>query len=178
MSLFTEDAYNNAAGTMNDCQKRAFDKLCNTNDNIFLTGGAGTGKSYVLKHFRDMCQESGEFVPVAASTGAAAILVGGQTFHRTFGLGVATDVKSAVLAALQKHAVIRRLQSIDTLVIDEVSMLPDYAITAAEEVSRLARGINSPWGGIRIITVGDFRQLPPVTKNGETRPWEIGRAHV
>lgn len=171
MGLFSQQVYDSAASSMNDCQKKAFDKLCNTNDNIFLTGGAGTGKSYVLKHFRDICNDVGEFVPVAASTGAAAILVGGQTFHRVFGIGVATDVNSAVLAALQKPAVIRRLQNIETLIIDEVSMLPDYAITAAEKVARLARGIGTPWGGIRIIAVGDFRQLPPVTKGGEARPW-------
>lgn len=171
MGLFTDESYENAAKAMNDCQKKAFDKLCDTNDNVFLTGGAGTGKSYVLKHFRDLSCEYGEFVPVAASTGAAAILVGGQTFHRMFGLGVASDVTSAVTAALQKPSVIRRLQSIDTLVIDEVSMLPDYAITAAERVAYLARKIDAPWGGIRIIAVGDFRQLPPVTKNGEARPW-------
>jgi len=88
-----------------------------------------------------------------------------------FGLGVASDVTSAVTVALQKPSVIRRLQSIDTLVIDEVSMLPDYAITAAERVAYLARKIDAPWGGIRIIAVGDFRQLPPVSKGYGPRPW-------
>jgi ATP-dependent DNA helicase PIF1 len=151
------------------CQKKALD-LLERQGNVFLTGAAGTGKSYLLDRY--LAGKSAEDFPVVASTGAAAVLVGGRTFHSFFGLGIfegGTD--AAVARALGSRRVIGRLQRACCMVIDEVSMLSGATLQAAETVARTARGMDAPWGGLRIVAVGDFAQLPPVTPGGQSKDW-------
>lgn len=139
--------------------------------NVFLTGRAGTGKSTVLKaYLREMPMQ--EEVAVLASTGAAAVLVGGRTFHSFFGLGILEGGQTkTVERALKNPRLKKRLKETDTVVIDEISMLSGETLATAEEIARLARGNDMPWGNLRMIAVGDFAQLPPVTPGRESPDW-------
>jgi ATP-dependent exoDNAse (exonuclease V) alpha subunit len=157
----------NSSSTFTPCQQKAHAVLTDGNANIFLTGCAGSGKSYLIREF--LKQESRETFPVLASTGAAAVLVGGRTFHSFFGIGILEGgVEAAVKKAIKDKRVVKRLRACNGMVIDEVSMLPGAALEAAEAVARSARQKNLPWGGLRVITVGDFAQLPPVSRSGPT----------
>ncbi|MBN8554853.1 MAG: AAA family ATPase [Deltaproteobacteria bacterium] len=146
--------------------------------NIFLTGGAGTGKSFLIQHF---LRSTTEKIPVLASTGAAAILIGGRTFHSFFGLGLMQGGPQLTFEkALTNKRLKKRLKSVSTLIIDEVSMLSHETLDCAEAIARALRTVDMPWGGIRIIAIGDFAQLPPVSRampeefggyRANTKPW-------
>ncbi len=139
--------------------------------NVFLTGAAGTGKSFLLEQY--LRGKPSDAFPVVASTGAAAVLVGGRTFHSFFGLGIMEGGLEATIArALRSKKLVTRLQRAHCVVIDEVSMLSGTTLMAAEIVTRRARGnLHEPWGGLRIIAVGDFAQLPPVTRGTQQKDW-------
>lgn len=155
--------------TLSSEQAHALEML-NSGENVFLTGGAGSGKSFVIRHFmRDFDPRE---VPILASTGAAAVLVGGRTFHSFFGLGIMDGGLEATLARASRDArLTARLRRVEGIVIDEVSMIPGEALMAAEQLARQARDSQLPWGGMRVIAVGDFAQLPPVAKYGRERDW-------
>lgn len=144
--------------------------LCESGENIFLTGGAGSGKSYVIREF--MKKKDDQQLPILASTGAAAVLLGGRTFHSFFGLGIMEGGAQATLQrVLQNKNVLKRIKKVEGIIIDEISMIPGEALMVAEKVAQEARGSKLVWGGLRVIAVGDFGQLPPVTRNGQKRDW-------
>lgn len=145
-------------------------EMCESGENIFLTGGAGSGKSYVIREF--MKDKDDKQMPILASTGAAAVLLGGRTFHSFFGLGIMEGGANATLQRLlnDKRA-IKRIKQVEGIIIDEISMIPGEALMVAEAIAQQARESSLPWGGLRVIAVGDFGQLPPVTKNGQKRDW-------
>jgi ATP-dependent exoDNAse (exonuclease V) alpha subunit len=114
-------------------------------------------------------KDSREF-PVLASTGAAAVLVGGRTFHSFFGLGIMEGgVEATVEKAARNRQVVRRLKQIKGFVVDEISMISGPTLRAAETIARRVRGSELPWGGLRIVAVGDFAQLPPVERATSAR---------
>ncbi|MFH0769845.1 MAG: helix-turn-helix domain-containing protein [Candidatus Peregrinibacteria bacterium] len=158
-----------SSATLTPCQTKALDML-RREGNVFLTGAAGTGKSYLLDRY--LAGKPSEDFPVVASTGAAAVIVGGRTFHSFFGLGILEGgPEAAVGRALRSHKLLRRLNRACCVVIDEVSMLAGTTLKAAETVARRARGNDAPWGGLRIIAVGDFAQLPPITPDRQEKDW-------
>lgn len=143
------------------CQEKALLELEKPH-NVFLTGVAGSGKSTLLRVFLKG-KESKKF-PILASTGAAAILVGGRTFHSFFGLGVMEGgVERTVERALCDGRVKKRIRQACAIIIDEVSMLSGETLDAAEWIATKARKVDEPWGGLKVIAVGDFAQLPPVS---------------
>jgi ATP-dependent exoDNAse (exonuclease V) alpha subunit len=128
---------------------------------IFLTGPAGSGKTYVLNHFIKEARAQGKSVAVTASTGLAATHLGGTTIHSWSGIGIADSLSKRHLADMSKS----RLDAVtkaDVLVIDEVSMLHDYRLDMVDEVLRSARAVDEPFGGVQVVLSGDFFQLPPV----------------
>jgi len=161
---------------LNDEQQNALGTLAGDR-NVFLTGAAGSGKSYVLRQWLAGRSD----IPILASTGAAAILIGGRTFHGFFGLGIMEGgPRLTVEKALNSGFLIRRVCKAHTIVIDEISMISGPVLACAEEIARRARynlnvaeGLDPevPWGGLRIIAVGDFSQLPPVNKFSKEREW-------
>lgn len=152
------------------CQEKALKLLETKTDNIFLTGRAGTGKSFLIRYF--LKNKDPQTFPVVASTGAAAIVVGGRTFHSFFGLGIMEGgFQKTVDRALKDRRVVKRLRKIIGFILDEISMVPGPALKAAETICRLARKNHLPWGGTRVVAVGDFAQLPPVTRATEEREW-------
>ncbi len=154
---------------LTSCQAKALNIL-EREGNVFLTGAAGTGKSFLLQRY--LAKKPTERFPVVASTGAAAVLVGGRTFHSFFGLGILEGgLEATVTRALRSGKVMNRLNRACCVIIDEVSMLSGMTLKAAETVARRVRGNDEPWGGLRIIAVGDFAQLPPVTPGITRKDW-------
>ena len=151
------------------CQTKAF-HLLESNANVFLTGAAGTGKSFLLRCFlQDKPLKSH---PVLASTGTAALLVDGRTFHSFFGLGILEGGMAATVSrVLNIGTSLKRIRNAECIVIDEVSMLSGETLATAEEIARRARENDAPWGGLRIIAVGDFAQLPPVQPGNTEKDW-------
>ena len=154
-------------------QEQALKALASPN-NVFLSGGAGTGKSTVIQEFRKTLED----VAVLASTGTAAILLGGRTFHSFFGLGIMEGGAELIIERALKHrGIVQRLRKTKTILIDEISMIGGNEFITAEKIARKARANSAPWGGLRVVVVGDFAQLPPVVKSipGEEteseRPW-------
>ncbi len=156
-----------ADASLSHSQVSALSSLESTK-NIFVTGGPGTGKSFLISHY---LRKQTEKIPVLASTGAAAILVGGRTFHSFFGLGIMQGGRAAVVEkAREDKRLRRRLRKTGAIIIDEISMLSAETIDTAEEIARMHCDPMRPWGGLRIVAVGDFAQLPPVTNSGQ-RLW-------
>ncbi len=154
---------------LNDDQSRALKVLQGT-ENVFLTGAAGSGKSYLLGQF--LKDRDSKAFPILASTGAAAILVGGRTFHSFFGLGIMEKgVQATVERATSNKLIAKRMKQTSGIIIDEVSMLSGPVLRAAEMIARKTRGNSTPWGGLRVIAVGDFAQLPPVNPYSPQREW-------
>ncbi|WP_374029315.1 DEAD/DEAH box helicase [Bdellovibrio bacteriovorus] len=144
-------------------------ELLRSGENVFLTGGAGSGKSFLIRHF--MRELDPKEMPILASTGAAAVLLGGRTFHSFFGLGIMEGGPDATYARASKDTkLLARLRKVEGVIIDEISMIPGQALMIAEALAQRARESKLPWGGMRIISVGDFAQLPPVTQTSQ-RDW-------
>lgn len=149
-------------------------------DNVMLCGQAGTGKSWVVNTFCDVidrmnCALDRVGTPlnitITASTGAAAALIHGQTIHSWSGLGIEVDCPDEhekddsgfyVMKTPRWKAALKRIRMTDILIIDEISMLPAYFITNLDKVMKMARRNDKPFGGVQVIMVGDFLQLPPV----------------
>lgn len=150
---------------------RALDLMERGSGHVFVTGKAGTGKSTLLEHFR---RTTGKNVAVLAPTGVAALNVRGQTIHSFFGfkpdvvpdkvgkLG-RTDSRAGLLAAL------------DAIVIDEVSMVRADLLDCVDRFLRLnGRRPREPFGGLRMIFIGDLYQLPPVVTSRERDAFRYG----
>jgi ATP-dependent DNA helicase PIF1 len=150
---------------LNSQQKKALKLLLNTKQNLFITGAAGTGKSHVIKMFREVKKMTNEQIPMVASTGAAAILVNGVTFNSYFGLGImAGGIDNTIKNALSSRSLCERIVYSDTVIIDEISMISAATFRAANLLCQKIRQNKSFFGGIRIIAVGDFFQLGPFSE--------------
>jgi sigma54-dependent transcription regulator len=132
--------------------------------NVFLTGPAGTGKSFVLARvleaLRGRYDSEAEFrrrVAVTATTGCAATLLGGQTLNSALGIGAPSTYKD--FRKMQEPRTRPRLIQWDVLVLDEVSMLSAEFLEEVELVLRLARGDARPAGGLQLVLAGDFHQV-------------------
>jgi ATP-dependent exoDNAse (exonuclease V) alpha subunit len=145
-------------------------KAIKTGENIFLTGNAGSGKTYLIKEF---AKKSGKNVALTATTGIAALNLGGETVHRFLGIGIATrpEQSEPIVKKLLKFkssgkpwekAKWNLLSNLDILVIDEASMLRRDQFELIEIVLSSVKDDTKPFGGVQIILVGDFSQLPPV----------------
>ncbi|MDP3793636.1 MAG: AAA family ATPase, partial [Candidatus Uhrbacteria bacterium] len=132
---------------------------------IFITGRAGTGKSTLLKHFRET---SDLIFPVLAPTGVAALNVNGETIHRFFRFAPGITVKDARRkgGSLKDPEVYKKA---DLLVIDEISMVRADLLDCMDQFLRVARKDKRPFGGLRIVAIGDLYQLPPVVSTMERR---------
>jgi len=133
--------------------------------NVFLTGAPGAGKTYVLNEFTGRAMRAGKRLAVTASTGIAASHIGGTTIHSWSGLGILDELSGDDLKRLGgSDRLIKRYNSIDILVIDEVSMLHGKRLDMVNQVAKLLRGNDAPFGGLQVILVGDLFQLPPISR--------------
>lgn len=133
-------------------------------ESAFITGPAGTGKTFLLNQFIKLAKYEGKHVSVTATTGLAATHLGGTTIHAWAGIGVLDYVNERFADHMAKG---RReiIEKTDVLIIDEVSMLHDYRLDMVDQVCQMVRKNNAPFGGIQIVLSGDFFQLPPVNRN-------------
>lgn len=148
-------------------QKVALDIL-KTGASVFLTGSAGSGKTYVLNEyirFLRMCEVS---VAITASTGIAATHIGGTTIHSWSGIGVRSFLTEADIDVIEsKQYLYKRLTTVSVLIIDEISMLHRVQLDMLDMLLRQVRRNDAPFGGVQMVFCGDFFQLPPVVKNRE-----------
>ena len=136
--------------------------------NVFLTGAPGAGKTYVLNQFVGRAMRAGKRVAVTASTGIAATHLGGTTIHSWSGLGIRDSLSSDDLQWLKGNdRLVKRYNSTDILVIDEVSMLHGARLDMVNEAAKLLRQNEAPFGGLQVVLVGDLYQLPPINRAGE-----------
>jgi len=148
-------------------QKEALDIL-KMGHNVFLTGAAGSGKTYVLNEYIKYLKDHEVEVGVTASTGIAASHMGGMTIHSWTGMGIKDNLSIYDLEDLEEKPYLRkRLEKAKVLIIDEVSMLHYFRLDLVELILRQLRRNNDLFGGLQVIFCGDFFQLPPVTRGGE-----------
>lgn len=133
-------------------------------ESAFITGPAGTGKTFLLNQFIKLAKYEGKHVSVTATTGLAATHLGGTTIHAWAGIGVLDYVNEKFAEHMAKG---RReiIEKTNVLIIDEVSMLHDYRLDMVDQVCRMVRKSDAPFGGIQVVLSGDFFQLPPVNRN-------------
>ena len=143
-----------------------------TPKNILVTGRAGTGKSTLLNYFRDSTKKK---VVVLAPTGVAAVNVTGQTIHSFFHFKpnvTPASIKKKKSTEKEKTTIYKKLK---TIVIDEVSMVRADLLDCMDKFLRLnGPDQKQPFGGVQMIFIGDFYQLPPVVTSAER---EIFRSH-
>jgi len=163
--------------------KLAFDFLQFTNENVFLTGKAGTGKTTFLHNLK---RQSPKRMVVVAPTGVAAINAGGVTIHSFFQISFGPQIPAdpnkprvvevssdgTVSAGIKRFSKekINIIRSLDLLVIDEISMVRADLLDAIDEVLRRYKNKYLPFGGLQLLMIGDLQQLAPVVKDDE---WEI-----
>jgi ATP-dependent exoDNAse (exonuclease V) alpha subunit len=143
--------------------------LLKSGKNIFLTGSAGTGKTYVLNQYIAYLKERKVPVAVTASTGIAATHINGMTIHSWAGIGIKDSISQAQLRTLKtKKYLEKKLEKVEVLIIDEISMLHQRQLTLVDQVLKYFKMNQLPFGGIQVIFCGDFFQLPPVGGNQES----------
>ena len=141
----------------------AYDLIAKTNMSFFLTGRAGTGKTTFLKQVQKCVHKN--FV-VVAPTGVAAMQVGGQTIHSFFGLGIGVLGPKDIGMLNESKAIL--IRNIDTIIMDEVSMVRCDTLDAVDRTLRHYRQSSDPFGGVQMVFVGDLYQLPPVVKQEDS----------
>ena len=141
--------------------------LLKNGENVFLTGFAGTGKSYILNKLKEYFKKK---LTITSTTGIAAVNVKGQTLHSWAGVGLCRNTVYNTVEKIKKRPTqYRQIMNCKILAVDEISMLNIEAFEYINEVLREVRECNDPFGGIQVIFIGDFFQLPPVEKEGEIR---------
>ena len=142
--------------------------------NVFLTGEPGSGKTHTINEYIQWLRERGVDPAVTASTGIAATHVGGMTLHSWSGIGIKkrlSDWDIEMIQAKEKTAL--RIIDAKVLIIDEISMLDAETLNSVDRVLRTLRRRpmlpEQPFGGLQVIFVGDFFQLPPVSRGEEAQ---------
>lgn len=136
-------------------------------ESVLLTGSAGAGKTFVLNQFIKIAKNEGKHVSVTATTGLAATHLGGTTIHSWSGIGIADELHHGFFDKMSKTRA-EIIEKTDVLIIDEISMLHDYRLDMVDEICRVVRKLDKPFGGIQLIMSGDFFQLPPINR-GDSR---------
>ena len=148
--------------------------------NLFITGGAGTGKSWTVNRIVEWAEENDIEVARTALTGMASLQIpNGETLHRCLGLGFGKDrgdLEKVVNGYKFENETQHNIKFLDLLIIDEVSMLRSDLLGLVNGVLQVARGnMEQPFGGLQVILCGDFMQLPPVVKNEERQKFNDGK---
>lgn len=156
---------------INEEWAQVLELLHNGTDHLFITGGAGTGKSTLLRHFIGGYRGTAAIV---APTGVAALRVGGETIHRMFSFGAHAleddDIRQLSDSRRAKY------RALDTLIIDEISMVRADLMDAIDLFMRKnGRDKEKPFGGCRLVMFGDLFQLPPVSKEKDEKRWLVNR---
>ena len=145
-------------------------EIMKTGANIFLTGVPGAGKTYVVNKYVEWLRDKGIYPAITASTGIASTHIGGTTIHSFSGIGIEKDLNEyKIEKIMEREKLVKKIQNTNVLIIDEISMLDAQTL---DNVSKVLKAIKDPtkaFGGMQVIFVGDFFQLPPVTRQGEAQ---------
>lgn len=156
---------------LSDSQKEAY-RLVLEGKNVFITGSAGTGKSYLLSKIR---QDMSVPFAVTSTTGISAVNVSGVTINSYFGIGIPEGRRVSEIVQTSIERVGWRLRKVKTIFIDEISMCSGRMLNLIDKILKAARGNEAPFGGVQIVFIGDFHQLPPIGDNEEycfkSRSW-------
>jgi len=148
-------------------QKEALEIL-KTGENVFLTGAAGSGKTFLLNKYIQYLKRKKVRVAITASTGIAATHIGGITIHSFCGMGIKKNLSKAELkTVLNRKYMQNRMEKTKVLIIDEISMLDADRLDLVNSICQAFKQSILPFGGLQVIFCGDFFQLPPVNKSGE-----------
>ncbi len=143
-------------------------EILKTGANVFLTGEPGSGKTHTINEYVGWLRAAGIEPSVTAATGIAATHVNGMTLHAWSGIGIARELSPADIDRIvSKEHVARRIAKAKVLIVEEVSMLSAATLEMADAVCREVRRDERPFGGLVVILVGDFFQLPPVSRGEE-----------
>lgn len=156
---------------LNALQQKALDTSIERKS-LFITGPGGVGKSYLIQEIVKSLTNRGKKVAVTALTGCAALLLGkeAKTIYSWAGIGLGRDTASKLASSIKRYnyKATRRWLLTNTLIIDEVSMLTPELLEKLNELAKIMRKNTSPFGGLQVILVGDFFQLPPIYKDSAT----------
>ena len=160
---------------LNTKQLQAF-QLLNDRKNIFITGSAGTGKSFIIKKFfEEYCKKynlpsRNSSIVKTSTTGCSAVLIGGTTLHSYLGIGTGEKSPLEMIRFIRMNKSLKdRWIELKVLIIDEVSMMDADLFDKLEEMARKIRRIESKFGGIQLILSGDFYQLPFIQNKEKTK---------
>lgn len=143
--------------------------ILKTGQNVFLTGQAGAGKTYVLNQYLHYLRAREIAVAVTASTGIAATHINGLTIHSWSGIGILDELTMKDVTRIKKRPVIyERIKNTKVLIIDEISMLHRKQLDMVNHITQIIRENLQPFGGLQLIVAGDFFQLPPIGRTEET----------
>lgn len=143
--------------------------ILKSGDNVFLTGSAGTGKTYVLNKYIQYLKARKVPVSITASTGIAATHLQGTTIHAWSGIGIKDSLSLRNLRDLKEKKYLKKhIEKTKVLIIDEISMLHKKQFDLVNEVLQFFRENDKAFGGIQVVLCGDFFQLPPIGSSGET----------
>ncbi len=133
--------------------------------NVFLTGEPGSGKSHTVSAYVSYLRERSIEPSITASTGIAATHIHGMTIHAWSGIGIATHLSPADLDRIaSREHIVRRIRPAKVLIIDEISMLSKNTLDMVDAVCREVRQSEEAFGGLQVVFVGDFFQLPPIMR--------------
>lgn len=143
--------------------------ILRSGQNVFLTGSAGAGKTYVLNQYIQWCKKSGIPVAVTASTGIAASHLNGITIHSWCGMGIKDQLALRDLQTIAtRNHVKKRVKNSAVLIIDEISMLHKNQLNSIDKILKYLRENEKSFGGMQVILCGDFFQLPPIGSPNES----------
>jgi ATP-dependent DNA helicase PIF1 len=145
---------------LNILQLHAID-IIKSGKSLFLTGPPGVGKSFILRNIILYLDEIGNKYGLTAMTGCAAILIKGKTLHSFLGIGLGNEKVEKLYEKLKDKKKFNELKNLDTLIIDEISMMNDKFFEKISKLLSKIKNNNKPFGDIRLILIGDFYQLPP-----------------
>jgi ATP-dependent DNA helicase PIF1 len=146
---------------MNDKQLEALELVKNKR-NLFLTGSAGTGKSFTIREIVRYLESMNINYGLTALTGCAAVLINGQTLHSFLGLGISRDLKTIIKNLEKFKKQLNIIKNLQTLIIDEISMMDNELLELINNLLKYIKHNSLTFGGIQVILVGDFHQLPPI----------------
>lgn len=147
-------------------------KILKSGANVFLTGEPGSGKTHLINQYISWLQQCNIFPAITASTGIAATHIGGMTIHSWSGIGVRESLSREDLRAIAgKKLIKKRIINASVLIIDEISMLSGNTLGMIDAVCQKIRETPLPFGGLQVVLVGDFFQLPPISRDGKNIPF-------
>ena len=150
-------------------QDKALEVL-KTGANVFLTGEPGAGKTHTIGMFVEWLEKEKKEYAITASTGIASTHINGTTIQSWSGLGIRRDLKKDQIDGIKRNKwVTDRIKGTQVLVIDEISMLDAVIINDIDNILCAIMGNKRAFGGVQVVFVGDFFQLPPVSKGKEEK---------